>query len=375
MSRISVLVTPRDENPYQRLLYGEMSSLGVTVHYADGPTPSHTLNIFLAPFLFVWYRFRGYRILHIHWFFQFALPWAGHRRWVKYVMEWWFRLYLFAAVRLGLQIVWTAHDLTSFDSIFRDDRWARDLLVAKSQRVVALSDASALELRDRGAKRVCVLPFGPITLSRTVTAAKDDVRARLGLSSQDVIVTLMGRVERYKGADLLLIAAQALPRTTRIKVMIVGSCGDEKYRSEILSLAKEIDDRTVLVLEWIPEGELEQYLLASDFAAFPFRDITNSSSVILAESLGLPVVIPNLTLLSDIPEETAIRYVPEGGTATDSLTAALVRAEHLSDDAYEAMSLAASAWAHRRDWSILAQGMVEIYESILGVSNWAPGCS
>ena len=33
------------------------------------------------------------------------------------------------------------------------------------------------------------------------------------------------------------------------------------------------------------------YLEAADFAAFPFREVTNSSSVLLAQSFGLPVLI------------------------------------------------------------------------------------
>ena len=38
------------------------------------------------------------------------------------------------------------------------------------------------------------------------------------------------------------------------------------------------------------------YLEAADFAAFPFRAVTNSSSVLLAQSFGLPVLIPDLSV-------------------------------------------------------------------------------
>jgi glycosyltransferase involved in cell wall biosynthesis len=199
--------------------------------------------------------------------------------------------------------------------------------------------------------------------------SRDDARSSLGFRSTDVVVTLMGRIERYKGADLLLMAAQRLPLTSRIKVMIVGSCIDDVYRDELVRLAESLEGRAVLNLEWVPEDELARYLQSSDFAAFPFRNITNSSSVILAESFGLPVVIPDLQMLRDIPVATAIRYASESEPATDSLLAALVSAEHLSDSVYHDMSAAATTWAHSSDWSSVSRQTIEVYASVLESAN------
>jgi glycosyltransferase involved in cell wall biosynthesis len=179
----------------------------------------------------------------------------------------------------------------------------------------------------------------------------------------------MGRIERYKGADLLLKAAGHLSPASRIKVMIIGSCSDDAYRSELECLANNIPGRALLKLEWIPQDDLGRYLQASDFAAFPFREITNSSSVILAESFGLPVVVPDLIMLGDVPAETSIRYLPGNGSESDSLTTALHMAERLSSGDYDAMSSAASAWAHSCDWSTVARRTVDVYESVLGISN------
>jgi glycosyltransferase involved in cell wall biosynthesis len=327
------------------------------------------LNLLLSPVLLVWYRIRGFRILHIHWLFQFSLPWARDQRWARLIMEGWFRLCLFVAVHVGYAIVWTAHDLLPFDQVFRDDARARDLLIVKARAIIALSNASADELRSLGAKNVHVVPFGSYLVPYPMNFSRDDARSSLGFRSTDVVVTLMGRIERYKGADLLLMAAQRLPLTSRIKVMIVGSCIDDVYRDELVRLAESLEGRAVLNLEWVPEDELARYLQSSDFAAFPFRNITNSSSVILAESFGLPVVIPDLQMLRDIPVATAIRYASESEPATDSLLAALVSAEHLSDSVYHDMSAAATTWAHSSDWSSVSRQTIEVYASVLESAN------
>ena len=346
-----------------------MADAGVRVHYAEGHTPSQTVNLLLSPVLLVWYRVRGFRILHIHWLFQFSLPWAREQPWARLAMDVWFRLYLFVAVHLGYEIVWTAHDLLPFDQVFSDDVRARDLLIAKTRAIVALSNASAVELRSLGAKNVYVIPFGSYLVPYPVNFSRDDARSSLGFSATDVVVTLMGRIERYKGADLLLMAIQRLPSTSKIKVMIVGSCIDDVYRDELVRLAEACKGRAILNLEWVPEDQLARYLQSSDFAAFPFRDITNSSSIILAESFGLPVVIPDLRMLGDVPVDTAIRYAPESEPETDSLLAALVKAEQLSESEYHDMSAAATTWAHSSDWSSVSRQTIDVYASVLGTAN------
>ena len=368
-SPISVLVTPRDPNPYQELLYKAVRQPGVRVQYTDGPTRSHTVNILMAPALLLWYRLRGFRILHIHWFFQFSLPWAGEKPWARQVMERWFRFYLLVAKLMGYEIVWTAHDLVPHDPVFNDDSGVQDLLIARSRAIVALSNTSADELRSLGATNVYVIPFGSYVEPYEVTEVREEARAALGFDSRDVLVVFTGRVERYKGVDLLLDAAGRLPTNSKIKVIVAGPCTDVAYQSEVERLAQRTDGRAVLNLRWVTDDELGRFLRAADFAAYPFRSITNSSSIVLAESFGLPVVIPDVPMLRDVPADTAIRYTPTGDTETDSLRAALTTAEHLSVAEYGAMSQAASTWAHGNDWSSVAQKMTNVYKTVLGIPN------
>ena len=46
---MKILVLPRDANPYQSLLNGEMRRLGVQVTYLGELTPIQTLNLLLLP--------------------------------------------------------------------------------------------------------------------------------------------------------------------------------------------------------------------------------------------------------------------------------------------------------------------------------------
>jgi len=356
-SGLSVLVTPRDGLHYQELLYRDIENSGVRVRYTKGPTPSQTLNILLAPAVLTWYRLRGFRILHIHWVFQFSLPWAVRKQWARVLMEWWFGVYLRVSKILSYEIVWTAHDLLPHEQVFANDRRARDLLLFNAKVVIALSEATASELRALGARLVRVIPMGSYAVPYPVTLTAEEARASFGFVDDDVVLALIGRIEEYKGADLLLSAVSQLPKSSKVKLLLAGSCTDETYRRQLTRLADETGGRATVRFEWVPDDDLARYLQATDIAVFPFREITNSASVLLAQSFGKPVVIPNLPTLSDIPENTAIRFEP----GVDSLVGALSRAEHLSESEYCDMSAAGLTWATRADWSSIAKQTIETY--------------
>jgi len=356
-ANVSVLVTPHAGLHYLEPLYREIESSGVKVRFAKGPTPSQTLNIALSPAVLTWYRILGYQVLHIHWVFQFSLPWARERKWARHLMELWFGVYLRTAQALGYSIVWTAHDLLPHGQIFADDLRARDLLLSKARAVIALSESTAVEVIALGAQLVRVIPIGPYTDHYPVKLTREEARSSFGFSDDDLVVALIGRIEEYKGADLLLKAVAELPKTSKIKVLLVGSCSDPTYRRKIDNLASQTDGRTLAVLDFVPDEDLARYYQATDFAVFPFREITNSASVLLAQSFARPIVIPDLPFLRDIPAESAIRFDSTMGSLVNSLR----QAEDLSESQYRKMSAAGLAWATRFDWSDVAQETIKTY--------------
>jgi glycosyltransferase involved in cell wall biosynthesis len=208
---------------------------------------------------------------------------------------------------------------------------------------------------------VDVIAHGPFDEPYPVALTVDEARASFGFAANDVVVTLLGRIEEYKGADLLLQAAAQLPASSRIRILLAGSCTDDRYRKELLRLAEEAGDRVVAEFEWVPAEDLARYLQASNVAVFPFRRITNSGSVMLAQSFGLPVLIANLPSLVDIPSSATIRFEP----GVESLVAALLQAEHLSERQYRDMSEAGLAWSKSSEWTDIATATVATYHAAL----------
>jgi glycosyltransferase involved in cell wall biosynthesis len=279
-------------------------------------------------------------------------------------MEWWFAVYLRAASVLGYQIIWTAHDLLPHERVFADDARARDLLIAKAAVVIALSEVTATELKSLGANDVRVIPEGPRANLYSVSNTPEEARASFGFSPDDKVGLFIGKLSPYKGVDLLLSAVNLLPPSSRLKFLIAGACLSEAHKEEVERLAEAVAERVVISLEWVPEEEVARYHQAADFAVFPFREVTNSASVLLARSFALPVVIPNLANLCDVPRDSAIRFEP----GLQQLADALERAEHMSDDEYQKMRSAAASGVVRTDWKTAALFTVEAYRAAAGTN-------
>lgn len=355
--RVSVLAAPRDENPYQELLYREIRKLGARVRYADGPTSSQTVNLGLLPVLLCIRRLQGYRILHIHWVFQFSLPWARDKAWARRAMQWWFMVYLRWAAALGYTIVWTAHDLLPHEPVFFDDEEAHRYLVAHADVVIALSSFSAQRLSGQGARRLRTIPYGSYGNPEVTEDARLAARRSLGFRAEECVAVSVGKVLPYKGADLLLQAVEGVPGDVTVRAVIVGACAPGTFRNLLEDLAGRLPGRADLRLERVSEEGLARYLLAADVAVFPFRSITNSSSLTIAQCFALPVIIPQLEPLQDVPDGSALRY---DGTV-GGLTQALVTFAGLAQSERRSMGEEGRRFAAAWDWSAVAGLTMEAY--------------
>jgi len=357
-----VLVAPRDPNPYQSLLYSSIEERGWRVRYSEGPTRSPTLNVLAKPLLLIGYRCLGFRLLHLHWIHDFSLRWARRSKIAARAIQWWFAVYLWIARLLGYRIVWTAHNVVPHSPVFFDDVAARRTLIHRSSAVIALSQASVAELEKLGANDVHVIPYGSYGALYSTTHDRDRTREMLGLAPSDLAALLIGRIERYKGADCLLDAAARLESGTNVRVIVAGECADPQYRSKLAQLAHDAHGRAQVELNHLPDESMARYLGAADFAVFPFREVTNSSSIVLAMSHGLPVILPRLPQFDGLPEQAAIRY---DATAPNGLLEALREAASHSATKRAAMASAARSYADSFDWSVVGKATQDLYVELL----------
>jgi glycosyltransferase involved in cell wall biosynthesis len=359
---MKVMVFPRETNPYQDLLYGEMQRLGVAASYVGELTSIHTLNLLLMPLEVAARRLAGARVLHVHWVFTFALPGAQRFAVMRWAAQIWFLVLLRVCRLIGVHLVWTAHNVLPHERVFGDDVSARRALVRASDLVLAHSQSTLDELAalDAVARRNAIIRHGPFGSKRFTELSRTP-----GSGGGPRQFLFFGFVREYKGVDDLLAAFAALPEDVAAHLTIAGRCDDPDLRSHLRELARRGRPDVLLRLEHVPADEVSHLVAAADVVVLPFRRASTSGSAMLALSYGRPLIVPNLTAFAELPDQAIVRY--DGGVT--ALTAALVRLAHTDSDTLAAMSAAAHDYAFQTTWQDIAERTTSEIVSVLGLPD------
>lgn len=226
----------------------------------------------------------------------------------------------------------------------------------------ALSEPDALICHTRSARqgieaygvdpaRINIVPHGPLGLSEI---GPDQTQAQ---RSSLYTFLFFGKVQHYKGLDILIKAFAALPPQVRSQARVVVAGMPMFDVQPLLDLIAEHDlmQRFDLRLNWQSEAEIHDLLVTSDALVFPYREIDASGVFYLTASYQKWVIASRLGAFADaIDEERSGRLV----TPTDVPELA----EALSD-----------AITHRRanlfgftsvkPWSEIAQDTLKLYQN------------
>jgi len=343
-----ILVLPRDTNPYQSLLYGEMQALGAQVTYLSEMTRSHTLNLLFLPLEVMFRRLAGAQLIHLHWVFAFSLPGARRFPVMRRAAYIWFLVWLRTCRMAGIRLVWTAHNVLPHGPIFADDVAARRALVGACDLVLAHSPSTLAELAALGAvvRRSAVIRHGPFAPPMSAASLRPP-----GAGGGLPRFLFFGRIQKYKGVDDLLAAFTAMPADVAAHLTIAGQCDDPALRSRLDALARRGGASITVRLERVPEEEVAQLLAAADVVVLPFRQVTTSGSAMLALAHERPLIVPDLPGLAELPDSAVLRY--SGGVP--GLIAALIRMACADAETLAAMSAAARSYASRMTWQEIAK--------------------
>jgi beta-1,4-mannosyltransferase len=298
------------ENPYLRLLYTELSQLGVEL--AEEPPFSSR---------WLWRARRDVHLLHFHWRPDHYYAWCRFRRDERdrpplgsQELGSWIRLVSFAgrlavARLLGYRIVWTIHEVYPPETAGRPqgtisrrvDRIGSRLLARASQVLLAHDEATAQGARaefGRAARGIRVLPHGSYVGIYAPGRPRAAVRAELGLSDDSFGFLFFGKLRPDKASELLVEAFRSTPGD-RLALIVAGRIEDDGSRA-VLEEAAERDPRIKLLLDFVPAERVRELFEASDVAVFPRSEPWTSGSLILALSLGVPAVAARLSPYDDL---------------------------------------------------------------------------
>ena len=357
---MKVLVFPKDNNPYQELLYSNIRNLGCECKYLTSPVYSHSIWLFLIliPQLII-YRLKGFRILHLHWLYDFTIPTdiKIFRSWpFNFIIFLHFINFLLITKFLGYRIVWTIHNLLPHNKVFLNDVLAIKILASLSKIKIVFSASTIKEMNKFGfnTNNIHIIPMGYYNNFHGVqinqTSAND---------TSSIKLLFFGKIERYKGLVELLKAFKEL-KQENMYLTIAGECKNKYLEKELKKLSS---DKVLLDCRYITNKEIPVLFSKHDIAIFPFTAITNSSSILLAMGYKKPLIYPNLPELLELPKEVGFNYVANN---VFSLKACLTRVSQTNKETLRKMGDAGFAYVKRiASWEVIGKKTFELYKFLM----------
>lgn len=340
-------------NPYQRLFYGKAAR---DIEFCAGDIEAATAMLDQT---ITQKGDPGLVSFHLHWL-NFLLqdvtkPDVARR----YVDDYLSRLAAFKAK--GGHLVWTIHNTISHDSPFAD------LECEMSQRIVQLADVLHVHAAGSVADvaRSFTLPQAKVVVSRhghyvgvyPDFISRDAARRTLGIAPQDDVIVFSGQVRPYKGVEALIAEFRALLlQRPQARLYVIGAMKVDILAKLPSPLTPAEQARIHILGRFVEDTELQVFFRAADVAAYPYKKILTSGSLLLALSFGLPVVIPDVGMTREVLGNSPAAGRLYGGSDGATLGSAL-RAVLAQKDAGQlpAMQAAARAAALGQDWPDLQQ--------------------
>jgi beta-1,4-mannosyltransferase len=339
------LATP--ENPYTEVLYLNMKALG-----ADVTEFSATELLRAAPS--VW---------HLHWPEHVLNRSSGFMAMIRGIAV---LLLATLARRRGCKVVWTVHNLRSHERPHpRIEDWFWRHLVRRVDGYISLSQSGrdlVLEQFPRLRRTPgFVVPHGSYRDIYPHDLTPQAARRTLKVPADAVGIGYIGRILGYKNVPHLVRVYRELQVPNSV-LLIAGEPASPGAREAVVSAASE-DPRVRLFLRHVPAAEVQTYLLASDLVVFPYRDILNSGSALLALSFDRPVLVPRLGSMGELRERIGAEWV---ATYDGELTASILnRAIEWARTVHRGRCHAVDT----PDWPGIAWETLKVYREVAGAGR------
>ncbi len=119
---------------------------------------------------------------------------------------------------------------------------------------------------------------------------RNETRKKLKVN-QSIIIGFVGRLERDKGINELLLAFKEIEKKHDVKLLIVGQIDKPKYLDKQL-WEWAINNKNIILTG--RKNDTEKYYAAMDIFALPSYREGFGTVVIEAEAMGVPVVVTNI---------------------------------------------------------------------------------
>jgi beta-1,4-mannosyltransferase len=283
--------------------------------------------------------FGSYDVLHVHWPEYFT---RGSSRPVTAAKRILFRLLLSRLRRRRTPVVRTVHNLQPHS---RGDS-AENGLLARLDALTTVDVHLNECTPDRGI--------------RAVVISHGDYREQLDGFQRSAPnpgrILFIGRIEPYKGVLELIEVVGSMP-VDRVELRVVGRPAAEMRERIVRATSGPggIHRNVSCRLDFVSDAAMVEEITSSQVVVLPYREMHNSGVLLVALSLGRPVLVPatcvNDAIAREVGDGWVMRY--EGPLTPDQIEQAL-----RSSRALDGLPM-----LDGRDWRTVAEAYAEVYRA------------
>jgi glycosyltransferase involved in cell wall biosynthesis len=185
--------------------------------------------------------------------------------------------------------------------------------------IVAHTPRIAEELaRDFGVNpaRISVISIGLNEEVPDTSLTREDARRQLGVPEAVPLLVFFGKVESYKGVDVLADAWGRV-QTPESRLVVAGWCPDGVYASQVRTAMAQSPRASSM--EWregfVPNEQVAAWLKACDAVVMPYRNIYQSGVVFLCLRFGVPIVATRVGSLPEFVDDNSGVFADENSPA------------------------------------------------------------
>ncbi|WNO06250.1 glycosyltransferase [Rhodoferax mekongensis] len=168
------------------------------------------------------------------------------------------------------------------------------LLVHTPETAQALTREFGIDSR-----KIVVVEHGANDAVEKSSLTPAQARESLGFEANDRVLLFFGGVAPYKGLDLLL---DALERHAGTRLLVAGRCPDSEYgramRDRLQTLVQ--NKKAIWRNGYLDESAISLVFAAADAIVLPYRHIDQSGVLLLALTLGTPLITTRVGSFSSL---------------------------------------------------------------------------
>lgn len=235
------------------------------------------------------------------------------------ILQWWHPYFspcyniLISTIKKSIKKIFICHNVYPHEKFPGDKLLSRQLL-KRGNGYIVHSESEAKNLLEAVPDAdYRINPHPSYDAFNVNNISKDEARRILSIDQEKKLLLFFGFVKEYKGLKHLIKAMPELKNHygKDIKLMIVGDFGNEK--DEYMGLMRELDieNNVMVVDEFVPDDEVENYFAACDLVVLPYESATQSGIVPMAYGFEKPVLVTAVGGLPDVVMNGKTGYVVE----------------------------------------------------------------